>query len=315
MVLPVTVLRRGGQEKYLSHTLDLTDDSARLGGLRYMLEPGEIVELQRGVSKAKFRVVWMGAPGSAMEGQAGVRSLEPGKVIWNVNLPADEIDVAPLTGVVRAEMPPVHTEELPAGEKRRDPRYECSGGATVRAEGSAFPVQGEVKDIARGGVYVETRTPLPAGTQVHVRTSLENEIVEFTGEVRTSHPMVGMGIRIQKISPEALRKIDTVLRRLAGKTTGATPSQSPSPIAPGPARHESWPETSALKLDAYPVRVLAMALQTLAENFGAWKVGRASSELEDLRLAVDELQSKLSSDVQRELVNFISSTMPRSGHA
>src|SRR5882672_10053755 len=131
MVLPVTVVRRGGQEKYLSHTLDLTDDSARLGGLRYMLEPGEIVELQRGVSKAKFRVVWMGAPGSAMEGQAGVRSLEPGKVIWNVNLPADETDAAPLTGVVRAEMPPAHSDELPAGEKRRDRGYGGAGGETV----------------------------------------------------------------------------------------------------------------------------------------------------------------------------------------
>ena len=69
MVLPVTVIRRGGQEKYLSHTLDLTDDSARLGGLRYMLEPGEIIELQRGAEKAKFQVVWMGAPGNNQEHQ------------------------------------------------------------------------------------------------------------------------------------------------------------------------------------------------------------------------------------------------------
>ncbi len=146
MVLPVTVIRRGGQEKYLSHTLDLTDDSARLGGLRYMLEPGEIIELQRGANKAKFQVVWMGEAGSAMEGQAGVRCIEPGKVIWNIALPANEIDIAPHTGAVRAELPPVHTEERPAGEKRWAPRHECSGGASVRAEGSAFPVHGEVKE-------------------------------------------------------------------------------------------------------------------------------------------------------------------------
>lgn len=311
MVLPVTVIRRGGQEKYLSHTLDLTDDSARLGGLRYMLEPGETIELQRGASKAKFQVVWMGAQGSAMEGQAGVRSLEPEKVIWNINLPAAEIDVAPPTGVVRAEMPSVHTAERPVGEKRWSPRYECSGGATVRAEGSAFPVHGEVKDISRAGVYIETRTPLPANTSVQVRMSVENELIEFAGEVRTSHPMVGMGIHIQKAPPEVRRRIDNVLQRLTGKP-GATPPPAVPAAAP---RHEPWPESTALKLEAYPVRVLAMAFQTLSENFDTWKAGRAPSELEEMRLAVDELQNKLSSDAQRALASFISATMPRSGHA
>src|SRR5689334_11680459 len=94
MVLPVTLIRNDGQEKQLAHTLDLTSTSARLGGLLSLLEPGEVVEIQRGPVKARFQVVWMGAPGSAMSGQAGVRSLEPHKSIWNVNLPADETDLA-----------------------------------------------------------------------------------------------------------------------------------------------------------------------------------------------------------------------------
>src|SRR5258708_14640121 len=315
MVLPVTVIRRGGQEKYLSHTLDLTDDSARLGGLRYMLEPGEIIELQRGANKAKFQVVWMGEAGSAMEGQAGVRCIEPGKVIWNIALPANEIDIAPHTGAVRAELPPVHTEERPAGEKRWAPRHECSGGASVRADGSAFPVHGEVKDIARGGVYIETITPLPTDTEVHVKMNVEDESIEFAGVVRTAHPMVGMGIQFHKVSPETRRKIANVLQRLLRKASPATSSPAPPPVAANPPRHEPWPETSILKLEAYPVRVLAMACQTLAENFDTWKAGRAPSELEELRMAVDELQNKLSSDAQRKLVNFISATMPRSGHA
>ncbi|HMC31532.1 MAG TPA: hypothetical protein VKL99_11915, partial [Candidatus Angelobacter sp.] len=74
MVLPVTIIRPNSQEEQLAHTLDLTEVSARLGGLSSLLEPGEIVEIQRGSVKAKFQVFWMGALGSAMEGQAGVRS-------------------------------------------------------------------------------------------------------------------------------------------------------------------------------------------------------------------------------------------------
>ncbi len=315
MVLPVTVIRRQGQEKYLSHTLDLTDDSARLGGLRYMLEPGEIIELQRGAEKAKFQVVWMGAQGSDMEGQSGVRCIEPGRVIWNITLPANEIDMVPDTGIIRDEMPSVHTEALPPGEKRWAPRHVCSGSASIRSKGSAFPLHCEVKDIARGGIYIETRTPLAADTEVQVRMNLEDESIDVAGTVRTSHPMVGMGIRFHKISAETRQKIDNVIQSLVRKAAGAAIPPDTSPVAPDPLRQESWPETSALRLEAYPVRILAMAFQTLSENFGTWKVGRAPSELEELRLAVDELQSKLSSDAERELVNFIAATMPRSGHA
>src|SRR5882724_7628901 len=109
VVLPVTIIRRGGAEKQLAHTLDLTEASARLGGLCTLLEPGEVVEIARGTAKAKFQVFWMGAPGSAMEGQAGVRNLELNKSIWGVELPADESDVAPDGGIVRQEMPPIRT--------------------------------------------------------------------------------------------------------------------------------------------------------------------------------------------------------------
>ncbi|HYL93171.1 MAG TPA: hypothetical protein VEW69_08435, partial [Alphaproteobacteria bacterium] len=66
VVLPVTVVRHDGAERQLAHTLDLTETSARLGGLCCVLETGEIIELQRGNNKSKFQVFWMGAPGSAM---------------------------------------------------------------------------------------------------------------------------------------------------------------------------------------------------------------------------------------------------------
>ena len=41
----------------LAHTLDITRFGARLGALRAKLQPGTIIELQRGQKKAKFRIV------------------------------------------------------------------------------------------------------------------------------------------------------------------------------------------------------------------------------------------------------------------
>src|ERR1051326_4689171 len=131
VVLAVTIIRRNGQEKILAHTLDLTENSARLGGLATPLEPGEIIEMQRGEERAKFQVFWMGAPGSAMNGQAGVRSLEPCRPFWGINVPLDEPDKPVDTARVRSEVSAVRdTSQLP-GEKRWHHRYPCSGGVTI----------------------------------------------------------------------------------------------------------------------------------------------------------------------------------------
>jgi len=61
---------------------------------RTQLEPGEIIEIQRGGVKAKFQVHWMGLPGTELEDQAGIRELDPGKSIWSPHLPADQTDIA-----------------------------------------------------------------------------------------------------------------------------------------------------------------------------------------------------------------------------
>jgi hypothetical protein len=92
VVLPVSIIRCSNQEKQLAYTLDITESSARLGGLSGRFESGEMIEIQRGAIKARFQVVWMGKPGSPTERQAGVRAMEP-KVIWGVDLPGDECDL------------------------------------------------------------------------------------------------------------------------------------------------------------------------------------------------------------------------------
>lgn len=309
MVLPVTVIRQNGQEKQLAHTLDLTEISARLGGLLSLLEPGEIIEIQRGAVKAKFQVFWMGAPGSAMAGQAGVRSIEPQKNIWGINLPADENDSAAQTGGLR-KTSHSRAEGRPATEKRWHTRFECTGGASVRADGSGFPVHGQVKDIAQGGVYVETTTPLTTNTEVYVKMNVEDIQIESAGVVRTSYPMVGMGISFQNISAENQERVDHVIQSIRAKMNApknvTEPAFTPSQPKPSPV---------GLQLDAYPVRVLAMACRTLAADFDKWKASRSPSELDELRLALAELQQKLSPVPQIELLDFLASTVPHGGHA
>jgi hypothetical protein len=306
VVLPVTVVRRNGQEKQLAHTLDVTETAARLGGLCSLLDPGEVIEICRGTTMAKFQVFWMGAPGSAMEGQAGVRSLELNKGIWGVDIPVDETDVVPEGGIVRTAMPQVRTEPRLAGEKRWHTRFECSGGASIRADGSAFPVHGQAKDIAQGGIYVETTTPLPVNTAIQAKMNVEGVSIESPGVVRTSYPMVGMGISFQKITPENQARIGQVIQFLRNKA--AAPRNMTEPAdAYSPANRvvgEKREPAPLLRLDAYPVRVLAKACHEFVADFDAWKSTRLPSEIEELRQAIGELQLKLSPVPQNEFTDL-----------
>jgi hypothetical protein len=92
VVLAVTVSRCNGHDKQIAHTLNITSTTAQLGGISTRFEPGEIIDIQRGAIKGRFEVVWMGKPGSFTDRQMGVRSVDPNKVIWGVDLPNDESD-------------------------------------------------------------------------------------------------------------------------------------------------------------------------------------------------------------------------------
>ena len=302
VVLPITVFRRNGQEKQLAHTLDLTETSARLGGLASLLEPGEIIEIQRGGVKAKFQVFWMGAVGSAMAGQAGVRSLEPGKTIWGVTVPTDETDLSVDTGRLRDSMPPVRSASQFPDEKRWHLRYPCSNGVSIKTAGATFAIQGVVKDMSRGGIYAEVVTPLPVNTPVTLTTEIRGIGLEAAGIVRTSYPLVGMGICFTNLSAQNQEKVARMLERLqqpepASLQPPATPLSTYNGKSPLPE----------LRLDAYPVRALAVAFAVLAADFDHWEDAHSPEEIHQLRDAVTHLHEKLSHSIpQTELLDYFS---------
>lgn len=71
-------------------TVDLSQDGARLDGVGMLTAPGQTVQVRRLWRKAKYKVVWVGQIGTAESNQVGLFSLEAGKNIWSVKLPAAE---------------------------------------------------------------------------------------------------------------------------------------------------------------------------------------------------------------------------------
>lgn len=90
MVLPVRVSgldSNGVLFDIEARTLDVTTTGARIEGITCRLHRGASISVQCGNRKARFRVTWVGAPGSRAHDQIGVQIAEPGRHIWGQAIP------------------------------------------------------------------------------------------------------------------------------------------------------------------------------------------------------------------------------------
>jgi hypothetical protein len=294
MVLPVTVVRSKDDEKQVAHTLDVTEVSARLGGLRIQLEPGEIIEIQRGGVKAKFQVHWMGTPGTELEGHAGIQGLDPGKSIWSTHLPADQTDLAVDAFYLRQGAAMHRGAPVSRPERSETLRYECSASATVRPTGSSYPFRVQVKTIHLGGIEVESINTLPLNTAVNLEMKVEGVQVESAGVVTGSTPRLGMEISFHKVTQEIQRKIVQVLQKIKQKAWDEEQVTLPVMIAAGPSIVSSTQKAPAASGRTDPFRELAAMCKVLREDWDYWKSTHTTSEIEELCKAVVELEEMLS---------------------
>jgi hypothetical protein len=71
-----------------AQALDVSRHGARLDGIGYLTRPGETIEVKRRWQSARYRVLWVGDPGTPEAGQAGVYALQPGKNPWGIDFTA-----------------------------------------------------------------------------------------------------------------------------------------------------------------------------------------------------------------------------------
>jgi hypothetical protein len=63
-------------------TYEISTHGARLVAPPGIRSTGQTIWLQRQNRRAKYKVMWIGEPGTSLAGQVGVESLEPSNVIW-----------------------------------------------------------------------------------------------------------------------------------------------------------------------------------------------------------------------------------------
>lgn len=205
---PVRIFGMDSQGKPInlpSSTLDISKSGARLKGIKCWDYPGEIIGVRHGMEKARFRIVWVGAPGTPIDGQIGVQCIESGRYIWGVVPPSSDARPDPI-GLPSMARPFASQMALQSplatypDRRRRDQRFTASGGVNIREVGSGVPQWTMLHDISAGGCYVETTSPLPPLSRVEMTIQVGEIRIECKGSVTVKHPLVGMGVKFTEMS-------------------------------------------------------------------------------------------------------------------
>lgn len=166
------------------HTVDVSRHGARVYGVHSPVKVGETVGLSFGENKGHFRVQWVGSINTPTANHVGLLNLNHERPLWDMQFP---------------EAP--DTFNFAKRDRRQSPRVKCaisielcsSAAATMRARAS---------DLSMGGCFVEMPSPLAIGTQLQLVLWLGNTKLRLEGEVASSAPGFGIGIRFLQISPE-----------------------------------------------------------------------------------------------------------------
>jgi hypothetical protein len=87
--LPVKIWGMDANSRPFTQPASLRTISGRgatLQGVHVQLKPGCVIDLQYEGAKAQFRVVWLGKPGTEMQGEVGVENLSTDVQLWDVDL-------------------------------------------------------------------------------------------------------------------------------------------------------------------------------------------------------------------------------------
>jgi hypothetical protein len=194
---------------------NISSQGAKLSGIEHQLTPGDVIGLQLGDKKARYRVVWMIDAGHLLKIQAGVQLVEGQQCPWTKELTQVEEKPALATSNSSASGP--------AKNNRRFERLKIRFPLELRDDrGPGSRMQTGTADISGRGCYVETMLPLARGTELNISLWIESEKVDTTGIVRSCDGGVGMGIEFTGMELESQERLQRYLEKLDRESQSST---------------------------------------------------------------------------------------------
>src|SRR5205823_2271142 len=244
-----------------ARTIDITRTGARITGIDHICQKGDVIGIQHGEEKARFRVVWVGNPGSAKAGQVGVHCVESGKYIWGVKLPERKwaIDPHPIPGmggvvsladnIVSRDSMGMAVPKLPAvqpGARRVHRRVSCTGSIEITPESGNMTIQALLSDISASSCYAELGNPSPVNARVKFDMRIRQRELRGQGIVRQCHPAVGMGISFTDMTPHDRDVLGTIVSSLDHAVAVAKPDRLAKAMAAAKEGIPSHPSSRRL---------------------------------------------------------------------
>ncbi len=180
------------------HSFDISNQGARLDGVKTRLKPGEVIGVSQGQKKSRFCIQWVGQLGTATAGQAGLVNVTHDKSIWD----------APLS----PKGPDPYIEGEPVGQRRKTidrrevtdrrggPRLKCVISVQLQPSGQSAPIWGKAVDMSMGGCFIEMPIPLQKGTKLAIGIWIKENKLQATGRVVNSRPGFGIGVQFAEMS-------------------------------------------------------------------------------------------------------------------
>jgi diguanylate cyclase (GGDEF)-like protein len=183
VVLPVRVWGMDVNGELFEHeavTVDITTTGARLEGITGPLQKGCIVGIQHAISKARYRVAWVGAEGTEVQSQIGLQLVDSGKLIWGRVIPrifGDDFRRGRTNSSAQIhQIDPLKqktSDSAGSSEQKLSPRYRCSGSITFHQAGAEHRFHATVSDIEIDDGHLEVHSIAP-GTKVSVSLDLDD---------------------------------------------------------------------------------------------------------------------------------------------
>jgi len=179
---------------------NISNHGARLSGIDPALTAGDVIGIQYGAKKGRFKVIWVIDAGSLQKKQVGVQLLSGQECPWK-----DQLE--------RSEPASRHTGE----NRRKYPRLKIQFALELRDERVNQPMRVSATDISGNGCYIETMMPLPFGTALKIEFYMEGEKVATDALVRAFDPSFGMGIEFTTLDSPTRERLQAVLEKIAAE--------------------------------------------------------------------------------------------------
>jgi len=179
-------------------TVNVSQHGVELTGVQAQPNVREIVGVTYGQTKGHFRVRWVGQRGSAMAGRLGLLNLSPEKSLWDFPLPPPGFDQ-----LVRDTR-----------DRRASPRVKCTNSVEVYPAGETAPIRTRTADLSLGGCFLEMSNPLPIGSQVKIALWVKEFKLWASGEVVTSTPGFGVGVKFTRITEQDRNQLKQFLESM-----------------------------------------------------------------------------------------------------